>query len=388
MHFFRDNRSMANNICDNTHDQCGGDRQHNQQIQEQVTQQDRDSQEQVTHHGDSQGNQPYHHTRPCPQYIYNYNYNLSSQSHCLPPMPPQAPPFDHQYTPYIQHGPPHPPWQDFPPVQMSQLSPQRTSNVRQISTPITAGRSNRRRTSDTESVFTRASTLSFHRLHSNLSPPAPPAPIHDPRLPQQAPPIHSNILPPVPIRRQLPSSFDPLQQQQFEPQDFPTLEYATARKSQPSEQILPPQRNRYCKTRTAPSRIAPPTTQATIFSDEQLLDLLNHPHYSSIQIYGHQRDYKLKEARVVEQGLEVGYKYSLNEHELAVCYGPDGVITNHIFSSLKRNDRSENKVERAKRPMRVVEMIYEPSRFVECKAHECEAKGLVVRFNHLPSNTR
>ena len=105
-------------------------------------------------------------------------------------------------------------------------------------------------------------------------------------------------------------------------------------------------------------------------------------------MYGHQRDYKLKEARVVEQGLEVGYKYSLNEHELAVCYGPDGVITNHIFSSLKRNDRSENKVERAKRPMRVVEMIYEPSRFVECKAHECEAKGLVVRFNHLPSNTR
>ena len=139
---------------------------------------------------------------------------------------------------------------------------------------------------------------------------------------------------------------------------------------------------------TAPSRIVPPTTQVTILSDEELVDLLNHPDYSSIQIYGQKRDYKLKEARAVEQGLEVGYKYSLNQHELAACYGPDGVITNHIFSSYKKNDRSENKTQRAKKPMRVVDMIYEPSRFVGCRAHECEVMGLVVRFNHLPSKTR
>ena len=154
---------MANNIRGNTY-QCGGDGQYNyppfftqrmgnQQVQEQVTQQDRDSQEQVTQHGHSQVSQSYHRTWPCPQYIDNYNCNLSSHSHFLPPMPPQPPPFYHQYSSYI-HGPPHPPSQDVPRVEVSQLSPERTSNVHQISTPTTVGRSNRRRTLDTGSVFT------------------------------------------------------------------------------------------------------------------------------------------------------------------------------------------------------------------------------------------
>ena len=139
---------------------------------------------------------------------------------------------------------------------------------------------------------------------------------------------------------------------------------------------------------TTPPSIAPSTTQGSILSDEELGTLLKHHTYSSIQIYGENQEYKLKEVRAVEQGLEVGFKYSLNQHELAACYGPDGVITNHIFSSKKKRDWSENKTERAKRPMRVVDVIYEPSRFVECRAHECEAMGLVVRFNHLPSKTR
>ena len=97
---------------------------------------------------------------------------------------------------------------------------------------------------------------------------------------------------------------------------------------------------------TTPPSIAPSTTQGSILSDEELETLLKHHTYSSIQIYGENQEYKLKEVRAVEQGLEVGFKYSLNHHELAACYGPDGVITNHIFSSKKKRDWSENKTER------------------------------------------
>ena len=139
---------------------------------------------------------------------------------------------------------------------------------------------------------------------------------------------------------------------------------------------------------TTTVRLAPPTTQTTILSDEELETLLRHPDDSSIQIYGKSNNYKLKEVRVVEHGLEVGYKSSLSEHELATCYGPDGVITNNIFNSMKKVDRSENKTERVKKPMQVGVIIYEPSRYVGCRAHKCEAMGLVMRFNHVPSNTR
>ena len=345
-------------------------------------------------------------THPCPQYSSNYNYNLSSQSNSLPQMPPHPSQFYHQYHPSLR-GPPHPSWHNVPQVQVTQLSPERNNTGHQISTPSTAGRSNRRRTSETESVFTRATSQSCPPLQSNLGHPVAPIQQHlpsssDHQMPPQRSQIHSNLGPPIPIRRQLPLSFDPRPQPQFQHGDFPTLEHARATPSQQFQPSLPSQCNlSVAQTSSQKSQLSPSsqrnytrgvhttlTTQCSILSDEELKNLLNHPTYSSIQTYGDKHEYKLKEVCCVELGLEVGYKYSLNPHELAACYGPDGVITNHIFSSKKKNDRSENKLEKAKRPMRVVDVIYEPSRFVACKAHECKVMGLVVCFNHLPSKTR
>ena len=183
--------------------------------------------------GNVRGSHPHPFTQPCPQY---------SQS-----MPTQPCPFYYQYHSDLR-GPPHPAWRNVLLVQVTQFSPQRNYNGRQISTPTTAGRSNRRRTSETDSVFTRAPSQSCQSIQSNLG--RQEGPIHhllpsfDHKISPRQPPIHSNLEPPVPIRRYLPSSFEPKPKPQFGLGDFPTLEYATALPSQQSQPCLPSPRSR------------------------------------------------------------------------------------------------------------------------------------------------
>ena len=76
--------------------------------------------------------------------------------------------------------------------------------------------------------------------------------------------------------------------------------------------------------RDTTARPAPPTSQTTELTANQMKEELGKQAYIPLRRYGTRDDYTFQDLAVTGTSPEVGYKASLNEDELEKAYGPKG----------------------------------------------------------------